>query len=445
MRGLEVSSECDRQDGVCVSKDSILAGDAGAQDSGEPEGDGGQAGSGSVQQDAGHWAGDDAGDVDRDAEVRADASQAGQDAGPDAQTVDPASVCFAACTRPATAPPATPCAPASKATKATAKAARVTIASRLVAKVPSAGANSTCSNGTGAVQDVDCVCTSASYANCNETNADGCEADLLANADYCGACNASCADNVACQAGACVPNVVRLIAAPERTCALIKPAAGTTTNQLRCWGRNSVPNLDLRILGLSTFSDQYSSVPRIADALDVRGEIASGLAHSCAIAGNADEVKCWGYNLNWQLGVASVVPVGGRVTKEIPGVKQLAAGTDFTCALDASRVSCWGSNQVNQLGRTTADAQSAALVAPALPAGTFSEVRAAGQTACARASWGAVYCWGAGYAQPAKILNVENATSLVMAAAPAEDATQSSRRVCAKAWAACCAGVHAAM
>ena len=78
---------------------------------------------------------------------------------------------------------------------------------------------------------------------------------------------------------------------------------------------------------------------------NVAADIAAGASHTCAVV-NAGSVECWGDNGYDQLGNPSA---GGSSDLPLPVkglgvVTQLAAGTDFTCALTGGEVFCWGDN-----------------------------------------------------------------------------------------------------
>ena len=125
-------------------------------------------------------------------------------------------------------------------------------------------------------------------------------------------------------------DVVQVSAGAHDTCALI--AVGGVT----CWGYTAL-----------------SSVPQ-----DVSG-LASGVAtisvgglHACAIT-SAGGVKCWGFNDYGDLGngttVASFAPVD--VSGLTSGVSLVSPGGGHTCALTTTgALKCWGYNLDGQLG-----------------------------------------------------------------------------------------------
>lgn len=86
------------------------------------------------------------------------------------------------------------------------------------------------------------------------------------------------------------------------------------TDRVKCWGKNSGP-VDAGVLGLGDTFDRYDPSV-LGDALPyvelgagrtVKSISSGGYRHTCAILDN-NKMKCWGNNLNGQLGI------GGRDT-----------------------------------------------------------------------------------------------------------------------------------
>ncbi len=107
-------------------------------------------------------------------------------------------------------------------------------------------------------------------------------------------------------------------------------------------------------------------VDRIAKA------ITAGDKHTCAILalGNDHFVKCWGYNGKGQLGLGDVHSRSDEEDENVGDlqevdlgstliVKAIAAGDEHTCALlgDADDVKCWGYNDKGQLGQEDNDSR----------------------------------------------------------------------------------------
>jgi alpha-tubulin suppressor-like RCC1 family protein len=130
--------------------------------------------------------------------------------------------------------------------------------------------------------------------------------------------------------------------------------------------------------------------------------VAPGDRHTCALLAPPDPtadsaITCWGANESGQLGDGSLVdrltPVAGPGLR---GVVQLASGAGFTCALTTASalggtggdVTCWGRNDVGQLGSVSTAGRAV------LPEGALS-ITARDRHACAVGMSGTVYCWGA--------------------------------------------------
>lgn len=87
-----------------------------------------------------------------------------------------------------------------------------------------------------------------------------------------------------------------------------------------------------------------------------------GASSSCALSTDGS-VKCWGSNINGELGVGTNVKHGqipDSMGKNLPTVnlgtqviaKDICAGGTFVCALtQSSKVKCWGANDVGQLAQ----------------------------------------------------------------------------------------------
>jgi len=176
-------------------------------------------------------------------------------------------------------------------------------------------------------------------------------------------------------------------------CAL---ATSDRTSPLRCWGYNA--------LGQAGDGARVTTLgPPAAPALTGAALVAAGFNHTCAALANG-VVRCWGaleYGLLGN-GASALSPAPSPV----PGITNavgLAAGSDFTCAvLDVAgerRVSCWGHNQVGQLGSLTPAAEPTPQpVRDAVAGGAVltnvTSVSLGTLHGCARLTNGAVRCWG---------------------------------------------------
>ncbi len=143
--------------------------------------------------------------------------------------------------------------------------------------------------------------------------------------------------------------------------------------------------------------------------------ISAGSFFNCALLDNGS-VKCWGRNINGQLGVGDSSARGdepGEMGDNLPAVNLGAGRTAVAilrrqsppCAvLDNGSVKCWGNNNSGQLGlgNTTARGGSPGSMGDNLPAvnlgtGRTAVAIAAGTVStCALLDDGTVKCWGDG-------------------------------------------------
>ena len=134
------------------------------------------------------------------------------------------------------------------------------------------------------------------------------------------------------------------------------------------------------------------------------GLLASGVAalaagdwHTCAVT-TVGGVKCWGENLNGQLGDGTFGtnrPAPVNVIGLSSGVAAVAGGELHSCGLtNAGAVKCWGRNDVGQVGDGTV---SSIRTAPADVVDLSSDVVAiavGGRHTCAVTATGGAKCWG---------------------------------------------------
>lgn len=131
-------------------------------------------------------------------------------------------------------------------------------------------------------------------------------------------------------------------AGKNHTCAVIEGDAW-------CWGSNEYNQLGRAGAG-SNVPERVNLGTNAAVTA-----ISAGHDHTCAVVNG--QARCWGRNDNGQLGrgntnvhtTPAVAPVQRGSTNQ--HVTQIAAGENFTCALAAERVWCWGANDRGQIGR----------------------------------------------------------------------------------------------
>lgn len=172
----------------------------------------------------------------------------------------------------------------------------------------------------------------------------------------------------------------------------------TTT---RCWGDNSYGQI-------GDGSTTFRAAPAPANDLTSLIVVAAGLHFTCALGGNnngSNGIRCWGDNSKNQLGQgssnqfeASPVPVQGAFS----GMVALASGGFHSCGISATDISdtsgggpvvCWGDNAYGQLGDTTQNTTSAAVVSVSGISNAIA-IATGHQHSCALLSDGTVKCWG---------------------------------------------------
>jgi alpha-tubulin suppressor-like RCC1 family protein len=162
---------------------------------------------------------------------------------------------------------------------------------------------------------------------------------------------------------------------------------------LRCWGDNGSGQL-------GDGTTQESLVPVSVPLMSVEGVAAGGLdtPFTCAPAG--DGVFCWGDGKLGQLGNGATAssPSPVRVQGLSGRALDVSVGEGHACARQVdNQVACWGFNANGQLGIGTTSNSSRAVLVPGL--GDALSVSAAGGFGhgftCALRTGGGVQCWGA--------------------------------------------------
>jgi|GEM_PF-671109 len=126
----------------------------------------------------------------------------------------------------------------------------------------------------------------------------------------------------------------------DQSCAII-------SGQVYCWGDNQYGQIASEPVGIGEFRTTPTVIAGITTAVDV----VVGAQHVCALLKNGS-VMCWGRNNQHQLGYDRSEM--SSAPQEVPGVQNiiaLTAGDNHTCAVQKDQhVICWGSNQNGQLG-----------------------------------------------------------------------------------------------
>ncbi len=209
--------------------------------------------------------------------------------------------------------------------------------------------------------------------------------------------------------------VTQIAAGGFHTCALFD------SGRVQCWGAN-----DYGQLGAGDTEDRGDAANEMGANLPAVNfgtgrtaiQVSAGLFHTCALLDN-DRLKCWGRNLEGQLGQGDTANRGddanemGDALPEIAlgqgplgqplRTSQVSAGGWHTCALlNTNLVKCWGTNSTGQLGlgdtvRRGDDAGEMADALPVIDLGTghtAAQVSAGSAHTCARLDNGDVKCWG---------------------------------------------------
>ncbi len=166
-----------------------------------------------------------------------------------------------------------------------------------------------------------------------------------------------------------------------------------TANDVRCWGWNG--NQQLGTSGGAMCKGSFCSRSPVVAALKgiKMGAIAAGALHTCAVTLAGNQVWCWGSSDSLQTGVKSPVDPSPRPIDNAMAVDELAAGFHHNCVRVGTGVWCWGGNDWLQLAQASMASQS-----DPQPVGKAAPVASLGLGAyhsCAIDDQGGVICWGA--------------------------------------------------
>ena len=180
-------------------------------------------------------------------------------------------------------------------------------------------------------------------------------------------------------------SVAHIGAGGDHTCAVFDKG------DVWCWGANGSGEL-----GNNNMMDSTTPTPVLTTAgVQFAGvtAFAMGAAHLCAIATD-HSLLCWGANAAGQLGTGNTTPSPNPAPISSLGthVSAVAAGDRHTCALlDDGTISCFGANDLMQLG--TAGSSASSPMPVTLPQ-KASALAAGGSLVCAVLSDGTGSCWG---------------------------------------------------
>lgn len=183
----------------------------------------------------------------------------------------------------------------------------------------------------------------------------------------------------------------------------------TNSNKAQCWGENNLGQLGGKDLGAYFGDKPNDPLPIINLAKDVM-DVQAGYEFICAL-NIGGTVTCWGSNQYGKLGLNVDTAIVGEFSGEYPPtqniagpfVEQIAVGYHHVCAKYVNNtVTCWGFNEVAQLGIGTMD-QSVGL-----SSNTFTKkvtinnarhVYASEEHSCIINTSNKVQCWGEGSTQ----------------------------------------------
>jgi len=141
----------------------------------------------------------------------------------------------------------------------------------------------------------------------------------------------------------------------------------------------------------------HENTPLPVTGLSNATQLVGGFRHSCARLSNGT-VSCWGYNDFGQTAARSpqTTAFPPTVVSGLSSIQNLTSGPDHVCALSSfGRVSCWGRNDIGQLGRGTTSMEGSHEPTP-INQLNFNMISAttSGAHTCGVLRDGQVYCWG---------------------------------------------------
>ena len=170
-----------------------------------------------------------------------------------------------------------------------------------------------------------------------------------------------------------------------------------------CWGSNNFGQLGNGNLKNSSTPTPVSTTGVLAGK--TIKQITAGNSYFCVIASD-DKAYCWGGGRRGALGNGSTLslvistPTPVSTTGVLAGktIKQITAGTEFTCAIASDdRAYCWGGNSSGQLGNNStinSGVPVAVNTSGVLAGKTIKQISAGSSHTCAIASDDKAYCWG---------------------------------------------------
>lgn len=151
-----------------------------------------------------------------------------------------------------------------------------------------------------------------------------------------------------------IDNALRVSSKSTHSCALLN------TGRVKCWGYNESGQV-----GNGERDSKPVTIPALVGGLSKVISLSSGEQYNCAVT-NEGQVLCWGNNLDSQLGFTSpagapdVRPLSPRpkIVVGLTTAKEVSVSQNHSCAFlsnaaNEESVSCWGKNDLGQLGNRT--------------------------------------------------------------------------------------------
>ena len=193
--------------------------------------------------------------------------------------------------------------------------------------------------------------------------------------------------------------ILDIAAGGVHTCALIEGG------RVRCWGDNSAGQIgygSTEVIGDDETPASAGDLP-----LPAAVAISAGGAHTCALFEDQN-VRCWGFNANGQLGYGNTAmvlalgddePIEGLANVNlISPVNEVGVGVLQTCVRTAGQLRCWGGGAYGQLGLAASfnvgDDELPLSVPAVMLGGEPVMLGIGGAHGCAIMATGGVRCWG---------------------------------------------------
>jgi alpha-tubulin suppressor-like RCC1 family protein len=196
----------------------------------------------------------------------------------------------------------------------------------------------------------------------------------------------------------------QIVCGERHTCVL------TTTGNIKCWGDNSMGQLGVG----SNPQPVYSPSAYVGLGTGVTAaQMSAGSYHNC-FASASRQLKCWGRNVEGQLGTGSglsyeLVPSSFIDMRSTNDVLQVVCGRAHTCAINwGQKIQCWGDGTYGQLGEGAWTSRAYPLNTVSIGSLTAKQLSAGLDHTCALLSDNNVRCWGRNNNAQLGVINTGN-------------------------------------